>query len=48
MGGHLNLDGGTLNLNKGTRPPYKLSTAVQYLTDSFSCPIVYHPKKLYQ
>ena len=26
MGGHLNLDGGTLTLDRGTRPPYNLST----------------------
>ena len=27
MGERLNLDGGTLNFNGGTRPPYNLSTA---------------------
>ena len=30
MGGHLNLDEGTLNLDGGTHPPYNLSTGVKH------------------
>ena len=33
MGGHLNLDEETLNLDGGTRPPYNLSTGCNHYTN---------------